>query len=97
MILTISKLLYKNLWSKVEKKYLFNIYFVYNQSKAALEHKILLVGGSIPEREGEKLYNSCCIFNEEGSMIGKYRKTHLFDIDIPGKITFRESDTLTQG
>lgn len=25
------------------------------------------------------------------------RKTHLFDIDIPGKITFKESDTLTPG
>jgi omega-amidase len=25
------------------------------------------------------------------------RKTHLFDIDIPGKITFRESDTLSPG
>ena len=25
------------------------------------------------------------------------RKTHLFDINIPGKITFRESDTLTGG
>lgn len=24
-------------------------------------------------------------------------QVHLFDIDIPGKITFRESDTLTAG
>lgn len=24
-------------------------------------------------------------------------KTHLFDVDIPGKITFKESDTLTPG
>ena len=24
-------------------------------------------------------------------------QVHLFDIDIPGKITFKESDTLTQG
>jgi len=28
---------------------------------------------------------------------GVCRKVHLFDIDIPGKITFRESDTLTAG
>lgn len=30
-------------------------------------------------------------------MIAKYRKSHLFDIDIPGKITYRESETFTQG
>jgi omega-amidase len=27
----------------------------------------------------------------------QHRKVHLFDIDVPGKITFRESDTLTGG
>lgn len=30
-------------------------------------------------------------------MIGTHRKTHLFDIDIPGKIAFRESDVLSPG
>lgn len=30
-------------------------------------------------------------------MIAKYRKSHLFDIDIPGKITYKESETFTQG
>ena len=30
-------------------------------------------------------------------MIEKFRKIHLFDIDIPGKITFKESDVLTGG
>lgn len=27
----------------------------------------------------------------------QHRKVHLFDIDVPGKITFRESETLTGG
>ena len=27
----------------------------------------------------------------------QHRKVHLFDIDVPGKITFRESDTLSPG
>ena len=30
-------------------------------------------------------------------MLGRHRKVHLFDIDVPGKIAFRESDTLTGG
>lgn len=29
--------------------------------------------------------------------MAKHRKVHLFDIDVPGKITFKESDTLTGG
>ncbi|GMH40564.1 hypothetical protein BSKO_08468 [Bryopsis sp. KO-2023] len=58
---------------------------------------VSLVGGSIPERSDGKLYNTCCVFDKEGALVAKHRKVHLFDIDIPGKITFRESDTLSPG
>lgn len=66
-------------------------------SKAAQENNIFLIGGSFPEREGDKLYNSCFAFNREGDMVARHRKMHLFDIDIPGKITFKESETLSPG
>ena len=66
-------------------------------SSAAREHGIVLVGGSIPTRKGDKLYNTCFVFDRTGDLLGSYSKLHLFDIDIPGKITFRESDTLTAG
>lgn len=66
-------------------------------SAAAKENDVFLIGGSIPEREGDKLYNTCCVFNNKGELIEKFRKIHLFDIDIPGKITFKESDVLTGG
>ncbi|GAB2285904.1 Omega-amidase, chloroplastic [Dionaea muscipula] len=58
---------------------------------------ITIVGGSIPERSGDKLYNTCCVFDTDGTLKAKHRKIHLFDIDIPGKITFQESKTLTAG
>ncbi|GFP91374.1 omega-amidase chloroplastic [Phtheirospermum japonicum] len=58
---------------------------------------ITIIGGSIPERNGDKLYNTCCVFGPDGNMKAKHRKIHLFDIDIPGKITFKESNTLTAG
>ncbi|KZV36505.1 hypothetical protein F511_15676 [Dorcoceras hygrometricum] len=58
---------------------------------------ITIVGGSIPERSGDKLYNTCCVFGPDGKLKAKHRKIHLFDIDIPGKITFKESKTLTAG
>ena len=58
---------------------------------------VYLVGGSIPERDGNKVYNTATAFDRLGQMVAKYRKMHLFDIDIPGKITFKESDALTGG
>ncbi|OIT06860.1 PREDICTED: omega-amidase, chloroplastic [Nicotiana attenuata] len=66
-------------------------------SEVAQLLKITIVGGSIPERSGDKLYNTCCIFDADGKLKAKHRKIHLFDIDIPGKITFKESKTLTAG
>eukprot|EP00210_Caulerpa_lentillifera_P008148 g7782.t1 len=64
---------------------------------AAKEHGVYLVGGSVPEIRDQKLYNTCCVFSPEGEFIAKHRKVHLFDIDIPGKIRFMESETLTPG
>jgi omega-amidase len=63
----------------------------------AKDMNIWIVGGSIPERDGEKLYNTCIVVNESGNIVGKHRKIHLFDIDVPGKITFKESDSLSPG
>ncbi|MDR3225406.1 MAG: carbon-nitrogen hydrolase family protein [Clostridiales Family XIII bacterium] len=66
-------------------------------SNLARENRIVLIGGSIPERAEGKLYNTSFIFGPGGELIGKHRKAHLFDIDIPGGTSFRESDTLTPG
>ncbi|KAI1821382.1 carbon-nitrogen hydrolase [Xylaria intraflava] len=67
-------------------------------SAMAAEAKIFLVGGSIPESEPSgKYYNTSLVFGPDGALLATHRKVHLFDIDIPGKITFRESDVLTAG
>ena len=63
----------------------------------AKECEVYLVGGSIPERAGNKIYNTATAFDRLGQMVAKYCKMHLFDIDVPGKITFKESETLTGG
>nr|QKY14846.1 omega-amidase (OA) [Polytomella parva] len=66
-------------------------------SSAARDANIVLVGGSIPERSEGRLYNTSCVFGRDGHLLAKHRKIHLFDIDIPGKITFKESLTLSPG
>ena len=75
-------------------QYLLN--WRYNRSYHA---KILYypIIGSLPERDGDKLYNTCPVFNPSGDLVAKYRKMHLFDVDIPGKIRFQESETLSPG
>lgn len=70
-------------------------------SYTAKELEIHVLAGSIPEREikdgEESLYNTSVFFDNEGKMLGKHRKMHLFDIDVKGEIYFKESDTLKPG
>ncbi|XP_068622688.1 omega-amidase NIT2-A [Battus philenor] len=66
-------------------------------SKAAAEAGVCVVGGTLPERCGDKLYNTCTVWDSSGKLVAKHRKIHLFDIDIPNKITFKESDVLSAG
>lgn len=66
-------------------------------SEEARNSGIYLVGGSIPEKKGDKIYNTSYSFDPAGKLIGKHRKVHLFDIDIAGGIRFMESETLTAG
>jgi omega-amidase len=70
---------------------------------AATKYKMWVVGGSIPEKTTNlddgtsQIFNTCLVVNPDGEIVAKHRKVHLFDIDVPGKITFFESDTLSPG
>ena len=66
-------------------------------SSAAREHGVYLVAGSIPELDNDKIYNTSFIMNPKGEIIGFHRKMHLFDVDVPDEITFKESETVTAG
>ncbi|MDQ0232024.1 carbon-nitrogen hydrolase family protein [Metabacillus malikii] len=64
----------------------------------AKEYAIYLVAGSMPEKDDEEnVYNTSYVFNRHGENIAKHRKMHLFDIDVDGGQTFKESETLTPG
>ncbi|KZZ99044.1 Nitrilase/cyanide hydratase and apolipoprotein N-acyltransferase [Moelleriella libera RCEF 2490] len=54
-------------------------------------------GGGGGGGDAKTYYNTSLIFGPDGTLLGAHRKIHLFDIDIPGKITFRESDVLSPG
>mmetsp|Transcript_22356 Transcript_22356/g.46482 ORF Transcript_22356/g.46482 Transcript_22356/m.46482 type:complete len:445 (+) Transcript_22356:215-1549(+) len=56
-----------------------------------------IVGGSVPESCSGKIYNTCLVINPSGEIVVKHRKVHLFDVDVPGGIRFKESETLSAG
>ncbi len=66
-------------------------------SDMARDNGVYLIGGTFPEREGDRLYNTCFVFDREGRQIARHRKTHLFDVDVQGGQHFKESDTFTPG
>lgn len=70
---------------------------VHSLAEIARQAGCVLIGGSFPEREGGKLYNTSPVFSSKGKLLGRHRKLHLFDIDVEGGVRFQESDVLTAG
>ena len=65
--------------------------------KLAARHRIILHGGSIGERGGDRLFNTTIVFGADGHELCRYRKIHLFDVVTTTGMTYRESDTFDPG
>jgi deaminated glutathione amidase len=65
----------------------------------ARELEIHIVAGSITEHvPGQpKRYNTSVLIGPTGAQLAVYRKIHLFDVDLPGRVTIRESDAKLAG
>lgn len=63
----------------------------------ARQHRMHLHGGSLAEREGERLFNTSLVFDPDGREVARYRKIHLFDITTPDGTGYRESATYGGG
>jgi predicted amidohydrolase len=70
---------------------------IYEMKELAKKLGIYIMAGSIPELCDSKLYNTSVAIDNSGQVMAVHRKMHLFDVDIPGKITFKESDIFTSG
>lgn len=68
-------------------------------SSLAARHRMYILGGSFLERiPGEsRLCNTSTLFDRSGALIARYRKLHLFDVDLPGQAPYRESATVAPG
>jgi len=66
-------------------------------ARAAAINKVWLIGGSFPEADGERTFNTSFVFDRNGRQVAFHRKMHLFDIDVEGGQQFRESLTFSAG
>ncbi len=67
-------------------------------ARLARRHGVSVIAGSIPEEGSDgRTYNTATVIDPQGVLLAKHRKLHLFDVDVPGGICFRESDSLSAG
>jgi predicted amidohydrolase len=64
----------------------------------ARAHGIWVVGGGMPERSGDRdrPYNTCVVFSPDGVLAARYRKIHLFDVELADR-SYRESASCSPG
>ena len=66
----------------------------------ATKHGVWIVGGGTPEQvpgDPRRAYNTAVAIDPRGELAARYRKIHLFDVDIPGGAVLRESDSTAPG
>ena len=64
----------------------------------ARELGIHVIAGGMPERSADpdRPYNTCAVFGPDGRLAARYRKCHLFDVDL-GERPYRESAATMAG
>ncbi|MCG5234711.1 carbon-nitrogen hydrolase family protein [Xanthobacter oligotrophicus] len=66
-------------------------------SSLAKTLKVAIHAGSVAEKVGNSFYNTTVVFGPDGAELARYRKIHLFDVEIAGGTVYRESDTVSRG
>jgi deaminated glutathione amidase len=68
-------------------------------AERARRHGIYLHCGSVSERAaGEpRLFNTTVVVGPSGEIVAKYRKIHMYDVDLAGSESYRESATNAPG
>ena len=65
----------------------------------ASRHHVAILLGSVPEVSNEKghYYNTSILISEKAKIVAQYRKIHLFDISLRGKLKTQESRYVARG
>ena len=69
-------------------------------ARRARELKVWIIAGSVPiaNAPGERISQSCLVYDAQGERAARYDKIHLFDVDLPErKESYRESAHMAPG
>jgi deaminated glutathione amidase len=66
-------------------------------AESARAHRMWILGGSIYEAANGRTFNTSLLFDRDGLQVARYRKLHMFDVEVPGQPPFRESATFAAG
>jgi predicted amidohydrolase len=60
---------------------------------------IWVIAGSVHERgpDPARTWNTTLVFDRSGALAATYRKIHLYDVEIPGRVSYLESATVAPG
>jgi predicted amidohydrolase len=58
---------------------------------------IWVLAGTVLERDGVRVYDTSLLLDRTGEVVARYRKIHLYDVDLPGQPPIRESATIAAG
>jgi deaminated glutathione amidase len=63
----------------------------------ARELGIWVLAGSVLELDEGRVFDTSVLFDRAGEAVARYRKIHLYDVELPGQPPIRESATITPG
>lgn len=60
---------------------------------------VWIIAGGLPEASGEavRVHNTCVVTNPEGNITARYRKIHMFDVEVGDGQRYRESASCAPG
>jgi predicted amidohydrolase len=64
---------------------------------AARDRAVWLLGGSVGESVDGRVYNTSFLFDRTGEAVARYRKIHLYDVELPDQRPIRESALFASG
>lgn len=66
-------------------------------AQTARRHKAWVLGGSLLERDGERIHNTTMLVDRDGRLAATYRKLHLFEATLENGKLVREQDVYEAG
>ncbi|HRI67069.1 MAG TPA: carbon-nitrogen hydrolase family protein, partial [Polyangium sp.] len=63
------------------------------------KHGVWIIAGGLPEASGDakRVHNTCAVVNPEGALVARYRKIHMFDVEVGDGQRYRESASCAPG